>query len=320
MATRAGGMKLSANNSPEKSKLYGQFLGKRYKDFTNIIWEAGGDNSGTGPLYPHMNNIILGIKEFDKKHLWTGHFESAQGTNWSSGNALYSKYIDIDGLYDFTESALGHDAPQYKTELQKYGKGKMIFQLDQSYEQDIPHGPDNEDYQIIRRKNYDGLLSGCAGTSFSPGQKDNQCYTFTNWRPLMSTKGMQEMAYCFNFFDSLPWYNLAPDTGNCIITSGRGTIDSIDYVCAAKDEDEQFYIAYLPTKRPIKLVTAHALGNAGTAWWYNPRNGEKTEIRFKRDKKVVFLSPPSAGDWVLLISGGRIWSNVINRPYTKLTF
>ncbi len=133
-----------------------------------MIWEAGGDNKADSALYPHLDNIIKGIKASDKRHLWARHFETAQGTNWSSGDSLYTKYIDVDGLYDFTESALGRDTPQYKTEIEHYGKGKMIFQLDQSYEHDIPHGPDNENEQWIRRKNYDGLLSGLRGPQLRP--------------------------------------------------------------------------------------------------------------------------------------------------------
>jgi hypothetical protein len=88
---------LSSTNTVEKSYKYGKFLGERYKDFSNIIWIAGGDNSGAGELYAHMDTIIKGIKHFDKEHLWTGIFESTN--TWSTSDTLYAKYIDIDGLY-----------------------------------------------------------------------------------------------------------------------------------------------------------------------------------------------------------------------------
>src|SRR5665213_787774 len=219
------------DNSVAKSRLYGEFLGKRYKNFANIIWVAGGDNKGDSTLQTHMENIIQGIEESDTKHLWTGHFESKQGTNWSADNALYAKSIDINGLYDFVESDLGKDGPQYKTELAHYGKGKVILQLDQSYEHDIPHSADNENPQWIRRKNYGGLLSGCAGTSFCPGQKDNPEYILKNWQPLMNTEGMLEMRLCFSLFMSRPWQRLVPDTGSKVITEGRGQYGAINYVC-----------------------------------------------------------------------------------------
>lgn len=36
-------------------------------------------------------------------------------------------------------------------------------------------GGDNENCQWIKKKVYDGLLSGCTGTSFSAGEINNQC-------------------------------------------------------------------------------------------------------------------------------------------------
>ncbi|HAL82533.1 MAG TPA: hypothetical protein DCO83_10095 [Mucilaginibacter sp.] len=297
---------LSPNNSVAKSRAYGQFLGKRYKDFTNIIWVAGGDNKGDSALYGHMNNIIKGIKEWDKHHLWTGHFEPAQGTNWSSGNKLYSKYIDIDGLYDFTESALGADAPQYKTELSHYGKGKMIFQLDQSYEHDIPHGEDNENPQWIRRKNYDGLLSGCSGTSFCPGQKDNRGYVFTNWQPLMNTAGMAQMLNCFKVFGSRRWQGLIPDTSNKIVTDGRGKFGTINYVCAAQTASHSTFMAYLPVGGVLTLNLKAFNTKKIKAWWYDPRNGKAWLVgKFAADGIKKF-SPQTSEDWLLVIDNAAL--------------
>ncbi|MBS1524003.1 MAG: DUF4038 domain-containing protein [Bacteroidetes bacterium] len=297
------GKVLNSNNSPAKSRIYGEFLGKRYKDFKNIIWEAGGDNPCDSPLYRHLDNIIQGIKAYDKKHLWTGHFESVYPTNWSSGNKRYAKYIDIDGLYDFEEKNLGPDTPQYKTELEHYGQGRMIFQLDQSYEQDIPHGKDNTEYQIIRRKNYDGLLSGCAGTSFSPGQPDNQCYTLTNWPPLMSTLGMRQMEYCFNLFRSIHWQKLVPDTGHKIIIHGRENYGNRDYVCAAKADDSSVYLAYLPRGGNITVNLGRLNMNGIKAAWYDPRSGKLSHIgRFAPVTARHTFTAPDDNDWVLVLN------------------
>lgn len=293
---------LSPNNSPEKSRLYGEFIGKRYRNQRNIIWVAGGDHKGDGKLHPHLDNIIRGIKKFDDVHLWTGHFDSTGGGNWSADNELYSKYMDINGLYVFDEKNMGPHGPQYKSELLRYGKGKMIFQLDQSYEKDIPHGPDNEDYQYIRRKNYGGLLSGCAGTSFSPGYKDHQLYVFKNWRPLMNTEGMKQMELCFKLFTSRSWHLLEPDTSAHVIVSNRGPFGDIGYICAAAASDQSTYIAYLPNGGSIKLnLRALRMKNI-KAWWYNPRTGEDTHIgRFRSSEQVKAFTCPTNDDWVLVI-------------------
>jgi hypothetical protein len=287
-------------NSPAKSREYGRFLGRRYKSFANIVWVAGGDNSATGPLHEHMLNIIEGIREVDK-HLWTGHFDASSGHVWSTDNTDLAKYMNLDGLYAWTEAELGDRGPQYKAELAQYKKGKLIFQLDQSYESDVPYYSDNMDPQWIRRKNYDGLLSGCAGTSFSPGVMGNQLYTFRDWRPLMSTQGMQEAQHAFRLFESRAWQTLVPDTNQSVVVAGRGNYGEVDYVCAARTDQADTIIAYLPTRRTITVDMTKISGSAAIAWWFEPTTGVATRIGSFDTKATRSFTPPKDGDWVLVL-------------------
>ncbi len=195
---------LGPNNDTLKMRKYGEFIGKRYQHISNVMWVAGGDHNCAGQLYPYENNMIQGVRSFDKTHLWSGHFDMNQGVIWSSDHPQFGSMMDIDGEYVWTESVLFEKGPQYKAELNQYKKGKMIMQLDISYEHAFPHWADNENYQWIRRKIYDGLLSGCAGTSFGPGEINNHGTSFKNWKPLMDTKGMQQVSYCYQLFDLLP--------------------------------------------------------------------------------------------------------------------
>ena len=57
-------------------KKYGEFIGRRYKDVPNIMWIAGGDNNCAGEYFAYENNMIQGVKAFDKDHLWSGHLFS----------------------------------------------------------------------------------------------------------------------------------------------------------------------------------------------------------------------------------------------------
>ena len=195
----------NTNNDTLKMRKYGEYIGKRYKSVKNIMWLAGGDNNAEGNLLAFESNMIQGIRTFDAIHLWSGHFDMNLGICWSTEHPVLGSMMDIDGLYVWTESVLFEKGPQYKTELDHYGKGKMTMQLDLSYEHDAPHFADNENYQWIRRKMYDGLLSGCAGTSFSSGVMGNYSLSFKNWKPLMSTTGMLQVSWCFRLFESIPW-------------------------------------------------------------------------------------------------------------------
>ena len=50
---------------PEKCLAYGRYLGKRYKDFDNIIWVMGGDRN-PGAALEKVDLIALGIGESGK--------------------------------------------------------------------------------------------------------------------------------------------------------------------------------------------------------------------------------------------------------------
>ncbi len=289
-------------NSPEKMKIYGEFLGKRYQNTPNIMWVAGGDNDAKGIDEPYMKNLIAGIKTHDKQHLWTGHFNNGSQHFWATDNPLYRDLIDIDGQYVWQELSMGVRGPQYVSELNQYKKGKMIIQLDQSYEHDVPHYADNENPQWIRRKMYHGLLSGCTGTSFSSGTLDNQAYWFKNTLALMNTPSMKDVSRCFKLFDAIPWQNLIPDTTNQVLLKGRGEWGSYDYICAAKTSDSSVYVMYLPKGRNFWLNVGAISEKPKTMYWYNPRNGRLIKIGVASKDENFGISAPDENDWVLLLT------------------
>ncbi|MBD2704294.1 DUF4038 domain-containing protein [Spirosoma sp. BT702] len=291
----------SSPNDTLKMRKYGEFIGKRYKNARNIMWVAGGDNNADGDMLAYEMNLIRGVKSFDTNHLWSGHFDMNLGVIWSTDHPVLAKMMDIDGLYVWNEAIIMERGPQYKTELAQYNKGKMIIQLDQSYEHDNPHYADNENHQWIRRKMYDGLLDGCKGTSFSSGEIDNYNYSFKNWKPLMSTTGMKQVSYCFSLFDSRAWEKLVPDQTNDVILSGRGMFGELDYVCAAKASDNSSYIMYIPKgNRTIYLNMQQMTGKPMRMHWFNPRTGTSLRIGVAETRPKFGVTPPSEEDWVLV--------------------
>ncbi|MCB9321430.1 MAG: DUF4038 domain-containing protein [Lewinellaceae bacterium] len=297
----------SANNSPDKMRTYGEFLGRRYRESSNIVWVAGGDNDAKDQDEPYMQALISGIRSADDQHLWTGHFDNTSGTFWSTDNPRYRSIMELDGLYVWKEISLGDRGPHYRAELEQYGKGKMIFQLDMSYEHDVPHYADNEDPRWMRRKMYDGLLSGCAGTSFSSGTLDNQCYWFKNWKPLMNTPGMELANNCFKLFDALPWQNLIPDTSDQVLLNGRGTFGQLDFACSAKTIDGSYYVVYIPSGRTMYFNLSAISGKTFRMHWYNPRTGVFMFIgRVGKDPHFGVVTPDT-DDWLLVFDANPDW-------------
>lgn len=176
----------------------------------------------------------------------------------------------------------------------------MNIQLDQSYEHDAPHYADNENYHWIRRKRYDGLLSGCTGTSFSSGEIGNNCYSFANWKPLMSTTGMKQAFYCFRLFEFIPWQQLVPDQSIEIILTGRGSYGALDYICAAKTSDNSYYILYIPKGQPITINARKISGKPMRMHWFNPCTGKVLKIGVAEMRERFGINPPSEEDWILV--------------------
>lgn len=283
---------LSANNSVAKSQAYGQFLGRRYKDFTNIIWIAGGDNTPApgSELEKRLKAIIDGIRETDT-HLWTGHWDSVAHGNGvlSTDNPTFASYMNINGYYaydyDFT----------FQRDLEAYNRtpAMMLFHLDQSYETEPGGTPSN-----IRRKAYQAMLTGAAGSSFAAGPT---WVTFTNWRSTMDTPAGLQNQIWLQAFKSRPWFDLVPDQNHLTVTSGLGQLNSVTYLTAARTPSGSTVMAYLFDERPVTIDMSRVSGTQAKAWWFSPLTGQSTLIgTFPTTGSKVFTTP-TIDDWLLVL-------------------
>ena len=87
----------------DNAKVYGKWLGERYKDRTNIIWILGGDRSlDTSLHFDVVNAMAEGIKEGDEgRHLMTFH---------PMGGGSSSKHVHNENWLDFNMMQSGHGA------------------------------------------------------------------------------------------------------------------------------------------------------------------------------------------------------------------
>ena len=71
-AETGGWLSTMVNNGVDKLRAYGQYLGRRYKDFPNIIWMHGNDYQDWGPTNdPYVTAVAQGIRDVDPHHLQT---------------------------------------------------------------------------------------------------------------------------------------------------------------------------------------------------------------------------------------------------------
>ena len=136
---------------PEKCLAYGRYLGKRYKDFDNIIWVMGGDRNPKDVI-EKVDLIALGIREFDKRHLFTAHGNSEPSTPEQFGSG---GWLDINSSYS-CETV-------HERLFRDYNHQPVLptFLIESCYE-----GEHNSSEVQIRRQAYWAVLCGGFGHVF----------------------------------------------------------------------------------------------------------------------------------------------------------
>ena len=295
--TDQGWIEEALANGPEKCRAWGLFIGKRYKDFDNIVWMMGSDRR-PGKALKDVNAVVAGIKENDRRHLFT-----AQGPPEDSAVDDYGETGWLDFNTTYTYEIVHHKL------LSDYNyKPVMPYVLVEStYE-----GEHNATPVQIRRQAYWAVLCGATGQfvgnyplwGFYPG-----------WQAAMDATASKDMEITLRLFLSRAWYDLVPDQQGAasfsdsaavhltrgVVTAGIGEENGLDYVAAARTSDGATVMAYLPSSRTVTVDMSKIAGSQAKVWWFNPRTGSATASGEFPTHGSRDFTPPAEGDWVLVI-------------------
>jgi hypothetical protein len=276
---------------PEKCLEYGRYLGKRYKDFDNIIWVMGGDRNPKDVI-EKVDLIALGIREFDKRHLFTAHGNSEPSTPEQFGSG---GWLDINSSYS-CETV-------HERLFRDYNHQPVLptFLIESCYE-----GEHNSSEVQIRRQAYWAVLCGGFGHVFGNNPlwhfEGPSLYPFEGtWQQAMDLPGSQSMMHWGKLFRSRHWFDLLPDQKHEVVTAGVGEFLGNDYLAAGRTLDGSTVIAYMPTKRTIKVDMSKVSGAQAVAWWFDPSSGRVTEAGAFPTTGILEFTPPAEGDWVLVL-------------------
>jgi len=259
------------NNGPDAAGLYGQYLGKRYKRFNNIIWLNGNDfNTWQTPGDDAVVQAVAkGIKSVAPEQLQTAELNVY--TSSTLDDPTWVPIVSLNSTYTYS--------PTYIQMLHSYNQTPIMpnYMVEAHYDLERVGKP--SDYgtpPILRREEYWAMLSG--GT----GQLYGNFYTWSlvpGWKGYIDTVGVTQLTIWKKFFSSLPWQDLVPDQDHTAVTAGLGTygdlqtkVSQSDYCTAARTSDGSFVIAYMPTAREI-TVNMVSLKSPANAKWLDPTNG-----------------------------------------------
>ncbi len=301
--------------TPENAEVYGEWLGRRYKD-KQLIWILGGDR----PVENDMQRAILvamarGLERGDGgSHLMTFHPPGGNGS---------STWFHNDEWLDFNMRQNGHVAEyigRYDKTREDYDRTpvKPVLDGEPIYE-DHPVSFDAKKLghsisSDVRRPLYWDLFGGACGHTYGHhsvwqmwapdrGPINNPLMP---WFEAIDQPGAGQMQYGRRLMESRPFLTRVPDD-SIIVTDrvptsvpGAGRYRFV----GTRDAEGSYAMVYAPIGRAFKVRMDAIKGPKVKAWWYNPRNGQATAIgEFANTGEREFL-PPDKGemiDWVLVL-------------------
>jgi hypothetical protein len=275
---------------------YGQFLGNRYKNYSNIIWLIGGDADPTDKnVHSKLAALANGIRSADTVHLITT--ESYRG--YSSEQVWKgAPWLDLDAIYEQPSNIVARAKADYQAAVHP------VFMLEDWYE-----GEHSMTELEVREEGYWAVLSGSTlGRLFGNFAIWDFSWTgATNspWKPQLGAEGSREQARLGRLFRSREHWKLVPDIKHQVLTAGYGSGNTL--AVAARTSDGQTIIAYIPngnaTAVTIDLRKITDAKSSAVCWWFNPRDGSTTRIGALPTTGTHVFTPPDANDWVLVLDG-----------------
>lgn len=302
--------------TPENARIYGKYLGERYKNSSNIIWILGGDR----PIETDGHRQIVvamaqGVSEGDGgNHLISFH---------PSGGSGSAQYFHNESWLDFNMRQNGHNpnfTGVYENTFKDYQLSpvKPVFDGEPIYEDHpIEFNPDKKGHSVttdVRRPLYWNLFSGAFGHTYGhhsvwqmyAPDKDPINRPLIPWYEAIDQPGAAQMIYGRLLMESRPFLNRIPDN-SIVVTSdvptsvpGAGAYSFV----ATRDQNGTYAMIYVPVGRKFSVKMDVIKGKQVVAWWFNPRNGKATKIGKFANTGTQTFNTPTPGeslDWILVL-------------------
>lgn len=292
-------------NGVAKDRAYGEFLGRRYKHFPNIVWWNGNDFQSWQDPSDDADVLAVahGIHSTDPHQLQT--VELNYYASGSLDDPRWRSVIRLDGAYTYYAT--------YAEVLKEYERKDFmpVYMQEAGYEFEqnlswISPGTT----ETLRRQEYWTALSGATGQFYGNHYTWQFLY---DWEHHLDTAGSKQFGYLSRLLESLPWYRLHPDIHHHVVTSGYGTFDpeanvlSSDYVTAASTRNGRLALAYLPSGGTVTVNMGHFAARVRVRW-FDPTDGRfRGSGAYRRNRGLARLTAPqrnSAGDddWLLVLT------------------
>lgn len=293
---------------------FGQWLGKRYRDRSNILWLDGSDFNGNAvPIAPDRTSgvqralaVSRGMREAGALQLRSGDWKPE---TLSTDEAAFASLMDVNGVYTYGGDALRSTYRLARRGYQ-YSPPKPAYLKETGYEAEdfIPGDPAS-----VRKYEWWSILSGStAGLIY--GHAAIWPFTPGRWEAALDSPGSLDVARIAALMNSVAWQDLAPSElagmRRLVVSSNGSQEPSIaNYVAAAQTPDGALLMAYVPpySGGPQRLtLDLRSMRGPSRARWWDPTSADFTPIGNKpSDGFQEFTTPGTnrggSNDWVLML-------------------
>ena len=303
--------------TPENASLFGQFLGKRYRN-DPIIWILGGDhNIHTEDEYQIIEAMAMGLREGDKgNHLITFH---PRGPGLSSDYFHTTEWLDFN-MYQSSHAGHDHDNGLYAEHDYSLEPAKPTLDGEPRYE-NLQVGfyfrgfnrQDRFDDYDVRQAAYWSILAGACGHTYGHSSvwqmydtgREPIIAAVMPWYVALDHPGAFQMKHVKTLFDVRPFSKLKP--AQSMIKNGPLTGGA--KIRAAASNDGSFAIVYSPRGEPFSIDKSLIEARYIKEIWYDPRYGISYHIHTGDTKGIQTYTPPTSGrgqDWILIIENAEL--------------
>ncbi|MBM3492906.1 MAG: DUF4038 domain-containing protein, partial [Armatimonadetes bacterium] len=304
------------------AEAYGRFLGRRYRERTNLIWILGGDKAPSTPEAVAIwralaRGIRLGVagREDTDRVLMTYH---------TSGPGHVSDHIHDEPWLDFTaaQSSHGDLVESWRFIEKHYGRKpiKPMIDLESSYPDVLIPAewlpmhmraahpstrPANDDH--ARRAAYWAVFAGAFGHTYGHGSiwqfyaqpRKPILGAKLSWMDALDAPSAIQMGYLRRLIESRPFLSQVPDQTLIVGDPGSGH----HHMRALRGSG--YAMVYAPTGKPFRLSLGRLGAKELSASWFDPRTGSSRPIgTIPAAGQRDFAPPGTPGvghDWVLVL-------------------
>jgi hypothetical protein len=302
--------------TPENAAVFGEILGKRYRNSRNIIWITGGDRHIEEDVHREINVAMAqGIRKGDGgAHLMTFHPQGGRGS---------SEYFHDEDWLDFNMRQNGHNprfTGVYENTLKDYNRTpvKPVIDGEPIYEDHpIEFNAERFGHSIsadVRRPLYWNLFSGAFGHTYGhhsvwqmwQSGRSPVNFPLMPWYEAIDQPGAWQMQFGRRLMESRSFLKSVPDNSIIVTDNVPTSVPGAGAYrfAATRASDGTWAMVYVPVGRQFTVRMDAISGKRVMAWWYSPRNGQVQKIgRFSNEGTQKF-TPPGMGenfDWVLVL-------------------